>query len=113
MATVNLITMTDPRAPAAEAFRTLRTNLIFSGVEQAIDTLMVTSVSQSEDKSIVLANLAVTFAQSNNKTIIVDSDLRRPNSARDLGHPQRAWADHHDPRRRGDGDAAAGADRNR
>ena len=78
MANAKLITLTEPRSNAAEAFRTLRTNLIFSGVERAIDAFMVTSASQAEDKSIVLANLAVTFAQSNNKTIIVDSDLRRP-----------------------------------
>ncbi len=74
----NLITLTDPRSPASEAFRALRTNLMFSSVEHPIDTLLLTSSAQSEDKSVVLANLAVTFAQSNNKTILVDSDLRRP-----------------------------------
>lgn len=74
----NLITLTDPRSPASEAFRALRTNLMFSSVEHPIDTLLLTSAAQSEDKSVVLANLAVTFAQSNNKTILVDSDLRRP-----------------------------------
>jgi non-specific protein-tyrosine kinase len=78
MANTKLITLSDPRSSASEAFRTLRTNLMFSSVERAIDTLLVTSVAQSEEKSTVLANLAVTFAQSSNKTIIVDSDLRRP-----------------------------------
>ena len=78
MANAKLITLTDPRSSAAEAFRALRTNLMFTSVEHPIDTLLVTSVAQSEDKSLVLANLAVTFAQSGNKTILVDSDLRRP-----------------------------------
>jgi non-specific protein-tyrosine kinase len=78
MANAKLITLSDPRSAAAEAFRTLRTNLMFTGVEHALDTLLVTSAAQSDDKSLVLANLAVTFAQSDNKTIIVDSDLRRP-----------------------------------
>lgn len=78
MANAKLITLSDPRSSASEAFRTLRTNLMFSSVERAIDTLLVTSAAQSEDKSTVLANLAVTFAQADNKTIIVDSDLRRP-----------------------------------
>jgi len=78
MPNAKLITLSDPRSAAAEAFRTLRTNLMFSGVEHSLDTLLVTSSAQSEDKSLVLANLAVTFAQSDNKTIIVDSDLRRP-----------------------------------
>lgn len=78
MATANLITLTDPRSAAAEAFRTLRTNLMFSSVENPISTLVVTSPAESEGKSLVLANLAVTFAQSGHKTILVDSDLRRP-----------------------------------
>jgi non-specific protein-tyrosine kinase len=78
MPNAKLITLTDPRSPAAEAFRALRTNLMFSSVERTLDTLLVTSAANSEDKSLVLANLAVTFAQSNNKTILVDSDLRRP-----------------------------------
>jgi non-specific protein-tyrosine kinase len=73
-----LITLSNPRSAAAEAFRTLRTNLMFTSVEHPITTLLVTSSAQSEDKSSVLANLAVTFAQSGNKTILVDSDLRRP-----------------------------------
>ncbi|MCK6579029.1 MAG: CpsD/CapB family tyrosine-protein kinase [Anaerolineae bacterium] len=78
MTASKLVTLSDPRSAAAEAFRTLRTNLIFSGVERAVDTILVTSAAQSEDKSIALANLAVTFAQAGNKTIIVDADLRRP-----------------------------------
>ena len=78
MPNANLITLTDPRSAAAEAFRSLRTNLMFTSVERPIDTLLVTSAAQSDDKSLVLANLAVTFAQSGNRTILVDCDLRRP-----------------------------------
>lgn len=78
MAKATLITLTDPRSAAAEAYRSLRTNLMFASVERPLETLLVTSSAQSEDKSVVLANLAVTFAQAGNKTIIVDADLRRP-----------------------------------
>lgn len=78
MAKPNLITLTDPRSAAAEAFRTLRTNLMFSSVDQALQTLAVTSAVADEDKSETIANLAVTFAQSGNRTILVDADLRRP-----------------------------------
>ncbi|GAB5493400.1 MAG: CpsD/CapB family tyrosine-protein kinase [Phototrophicaceae bacterium] len=78
MTTPNLITLTDPRSAAAEAFRTLRTNLMFSSVENPIQTLLVTSSVDGEGKSDALANLAVTFAQGGNKTILVDADLRRP-----------------------------------
>lgn len=78
MTTAKLITMSDPRSAAAEAYRTLRTNLIFSSIERPVHTLLVTSAAQSEDKSLVLANLAVTLAQTGSTTIIVDADLRRP-----------------------------------
>lgn len=78
MTKTNLITLKEPRAAASEAYRALRTNLMFSRVERPIITLLVTSAAQGEDKSIVLANLAVTLAQAGNRTIIVDADLRRP-----------------------------------
>ena len=78
MTTPNLITLSDPRSAAAEAYRTLRTNLMFSSVENPIQTLLVTSSVDGEGKSEALANLAVTFAQGGNKTILVDADLRRP-----------------------------------
>lgn len=78
MSTTHLITLSDPRSAAAEAFRTLRTNLMFSSVENPIHTLLVTSAADGDDKSITLANLAVTFAEGGNKTILVDCDLRRP-----------------------------------
>jgi non-specific protein-tyrosine kinase len=77
----SLVTLNDPRSPAAEAFRTLRTNLTFSGLEKPLTTLLVTSASMDGDsasKSEVIANLAVTFAQGGRKTILVDCDLRRP-----------------------------------
>ncbi len=78
MAQANLITLRNPRSLASEAFRTLRTNLIFSGLDHPLRTLVITSPAPEEGKSITLANLAVTFAQGGRKTIIVDSDLRRP-----------------------------------
>lgn len=78
MAKNPLITLTDPRSPAAEAFRTLRTNLMFGSADYSVQTLLVTAVADSRHKSAVAANLAVTFAQSGHRTILVDSDLRRP-----------------------------------
>jgi capsular exopolysaccharide synthesis family protein len=76
--TQHLVTLTDPRSPAAEAFRTLRTNLMFSGLERPLTTLLVTSPAPEEGKSTTLANLAVTMAQGGRRTILVDCDLRRP-----------------------------------
>jgi non-specific protein-tyrosine kinase len=74
----HLITLTDPRSAAAEAFRTLRTNLTYSTTGQPLTTIMMTSPAQADDKSTLLANLAVTFAQAGNRTILVDADLRKP-----------------------------------
>ncbi len=74
----SLITLTDPRSPAAEAYRTLRTNIYFSGLERSIHTLLVVSVAPVENKSLTPANLAVSMAQGDKQTILVDADLRRP-----------------------------------
>ena len=74
----DLITLTDPRSPAAEAYRTLRTNLYFSSLDRALETLLVTSAAPGEGKSTILSNLAVTMAQGEKRTILVDADLRRP-----------------------------------
>lgn len=75
----DLITLTEPRSAAAEAYRTLRTNLtFFAALDRPIETLVVTSAAPDEGKSQVLANLAVTMAQGERRTILVDADLRRP-----------------------------------
>lgn len=74
----NLITLTDPRSPVAEAYRTLRTNLMFSSVDRAIRVLVVSSAVQGEGKSTAAANLAVTLAQGGQRTLLVDCDLRKP-----------------------------------
>jgi capsular exopolysaccharide synthesis family protein len=74
----NLITLTDPRSPAAEAYRTLRTNLTFAALDKPIETLIVTSAAPDEEKSTVIANLAITMAQGERRTILVDADMRRP-----------------------------------
>lgn len=76
---LDLITLTEPRSAAAEAYRTLRTNLtFFAALDRPIETLVVTSAGPDEGKCQVLANLAVTMAQGERRTILVDADLRRP-----------------------------------
>ena len=75
---MDLITLTDPRSPVSESYRTLRTNLSFSSLDRPLRTLVITSAAPEEGKSTTIANLAVTMAQSGKKTILVDCDLRRP-----------------------------------
>ena len=74
----SLVTLTMPRAPVSEAYRTLRTNLEFSSLDKPLKTLVVTSPGPDEGKSTTLANLAVTLAQAEKRVILVDCDLRRP-----------------------------------
>ena len=82
---MTLVTITDPRSPAAEAYRTLRTNLSFFSLDQPIHALVVTSPAAGEGKSAAVANLAVTMAQSGRRTILVDCDLRRPSLHEQFG----------------------------
>ncbi len=76
--TANLITLTDPRSPVAEAFRTLRTNLIFSSLDRPLSAIAISSPAMEEDKSETAANLAVIMAQGGRSTILADCDLRHP-----------------------------------
>jgi len=73
-----LIAARQPHSVAAEAYRTLRTNIQFSSLDRGVRTLIVTSPGQDEGKSTVLANLAITIAESGKTVIATDCDLRRP-----------------------------------
>ena len=62
----------------AEAYRVLRTNLLFSRKDEAFNTIVVVSAGAGEGKSTTTINLATVFAQGGSRILIVDSDLRRP-----------------------------------
>jgi len=85
--TPSLLTLSHPNSPVAEAFRTLRSNLIFAGLEKPLQTLVVTSASADDGKSVALANLAVVMAQGGRRTILVDCDLRKPRQHALFGVP--------------------------
>ena len=71
-----------------EAFRTLRTNLRFSHVDLRRRVVLVTSTGPEEGKSTVVANLGASLAQSGRRTLVIDTDLRRPSLHRTLGTPR-------------------------
>lgn len=73
-----IITNINPKSPISEAYRTLRTNIEFSAFDEEIRVIMLTSAGPGEGKSTTAANLAVAFAQSDKKVIIIDADLRKP-----------------------------------
>lgn len=65
-------------SPHAEAYRVLRTNLLFSRKDDKLNTVCVVSAGAGEGKSTTILNLATVFAQSGHRVLLVDSDLRRP-----------------------------------
>ncbi len=67
-----------PDSPHAEAYRVLRTNILFSLKDPKMNTITVVSAGAGEGKSTTIFNLATVFAQNGSRVILVDSDLRRP-----------------------------------
>lgn len=75
---VGLVAADDPKSPAAEAFRTLRANLQFIGLGEAVRVLLFTSAGPRDGKSFVTSNLAWVLAQTGRRILLIDADMRRP-----------------------------------
>src|SRR5207237_9151702 len=71
----------------AEAYRILRTNIGFSGIDKPLHSLVVTSAFPNDGKSTIAANLAIFMAKAGKNTILVDADLRRPTLQEKFGLP--------------------------
>ena len=73
-----LITHYRPRSPISESYRSLRTSLRFASIDGGIKTVVLTSPAPKEGKTLTASNLAITEAQAGRKTLLLDTDLRRP-----------------------------------
>ena len=82
-----LIAQHDPRSAAAEAYRTLRTNIRFAGLDSPCRTVVVTSASPGEGKTTTVANFGIAAAQASARVCLVDSDMRRPSLHHLFGLP--------------------------
>ena len=72
-----IITRDNPKSPISESYRGLRTNILLSNTKE-IKSILVSSAGPGEGKTTTVANLAITFANLGKKTLLVDTDLRRP-----------------------------------
>lgn len=82
--------MLEQRVPAAfaEALRTIRTSVVFSAAADRGRTVLVTSTAPQEGKTVVSSNLASALAQAEQRTLVIDGDLRRPRLHEVFGVPQ-------------------------
>lgn len=81
---VELLSYVQPKSQISEAFRALRTSLLLSQADHPPQVILVTSPLPREGKTTAAANLAVTFAQLGDHTLLLDSDLRKPGVRRAL-----------------------------
>ncbi|MGG7620210.1 CpsD/CapB family tyrosine-protein kinase [Bacillus coreaensis] len=74
----NLITYSNPESIISEQFRTIRTNIHFLNEDEKNNLLVVSSPGQSEGKSTIIANTAISIAQQKEKVLLIDGNLRNP-----------------------------------
>ncbi|MGH2787985.1 MAG: polysaccharide biosynthesis tyrosine autokinase [Actinomycetota bacterium] len=77
--------LSEPKSTAAEAYRTLRTGLMFSAGQRDAKVLMTTSPHAGDGKTVTVANTGVVLAQAGKKVIVVSADLRKPRLHRFMG----------------------------
>ena len=80
-----LVSRSKPAGQEVEAFRTLRTNLDFLEIDPGARSYVVTSAMPGEGKTVTTANLALALAESGQRVVLVDADLRRPRVADTFG----------------------------
>ncbi|NIA23855.1 MAG: polysaccharide biosynthesis tyrosine autokinase, partial [Proteobacteria bacterium] len=80
-----LITQYNPESPIAEAYRVIRTNLQFASIDNPLKSILVTGVQPEDGKTTTVCNIAITYANMGLNTVVVDTDLRKPQVHRMFG----------------------------
>ena len=75
---LNLITINNPKNPAAEAYRVIRTSVQFAQAGKELKTIAITSCTPNEGKSMTVANLAIVLTQAGKSVLLIDCDMRNP-----------------------------------
>ena len=75
---LNLVTQNDPKNPAAEAYRVIRTSIQFAQAGRELKSIALTSCTHNEGKSTTIANLAVVLTQAGKSVLLIDCDMRNP-----------------------------------
>src|SRR5262249_25897846 len=72
----------------SEAFRAIRTNVLFSSAQEGSKSIVITSTGPGEGKSMVAANLAISLAQASQRVLLIDADMRKPRAHNIFSMPQ-------------------------
>ena len=80
-----LSTLEEPRSAPSEAYRTLRTSLLFTASQRQLRSLLITSAQVEEGKTTTVANLGVALAQAGKRVVVIDADVRKPRLHRFFG----------------------------
>jgi capsular exopolysaccharide synthesis family protein len=81
----HLVTSAEPRSAPSEAYRTLRTSLLFNASQNGVRRVLITSSQDEEGKTTTVANLGMVLAQAGKRVVLVDADLRKPRLHRFFG----------------------------
>ena len=84
---MGIISTLNPTLPVVEAFRTIRSSILYASLDKPMKTIVVTSAMESEGKSSISSNISIIYSMEKKKVILIDLDLRRPTAHKFFGVP--------------------------